>query len=166
MSPGASEEGADYRASGKSSFFRKHFAPKYHHVNQDILKTRERCLQVAEEYLQSRRSVVVDNTNRNRATRAIWVALAARMDVPIRVFHFKTSIDLARHNNMYRAIYGPKDEPDRTILPLSAFTSYDTAFEMPEKDEGFDEIRTVNFVWEGTEEQKKLWSRYMLEVKR
>jgi bifunctional polynucleotide phosphatase/kinase len=40
-----------------------------------------------------------------------------------------------------------------------------SAFERPEEDEGFDELRIVNFVWEGTDEQRKLWERYMLEVK-
>ncbi len=40
------------------------------------------------------------------------------------------------------------------------------AFEKPSKDEGFDEIRGVNFIWEGDETQRKLWDRYMHEPKR
>lgn len=52
------------------------------------------------------------------------------------------------------------------MLPLSAFGSYASAYERPEEDEGFEELRTVNFVWEGSEEQRRLWERYMLEVKR
>ena len=40
-----------------------------------------------------------------------------------------------------------------------------SAFERPQEDEGFDELRTVNFVWEGDEDQKRLWERYMLEVR-
>ena len=75
-------------------------------------------------------------------------------------------IDLAKHNNMYRACYAPPEEPERTLLPLTAFGTFVTALEKPEMDEGFDEIRVVNFVWEGTEEQRRLWNRYMLEVKR
>lgn len=109
---------------------------------------------------------MVDNTNRNRATRAIWVALASKLNIPIRVFHFNTPIELAKHNNVYRACFAPESEPERTLLPLSAFGTYVSAFERPEEDEGFDELRTVNFVWEGSEEQKSLWNRYMLEVKR
>jgi bifunctional polynucleotide phosphatase/kinase len=67
---------------------------------------------------------------------------------------------------MYRAVYAPEDEPERTLLPATAFTSYASMFEKPELEEGFDEIRGVNFVWEGTEEQKRKWWRWMLEVKR
>ena len=67
---------------------------------------------------------------------------------------------------MYRFHYAPKDEPKRTLLPLLAFTSYESSFEKPGLDEGFDEIRGVNWVWEGTDEQKKKWQRYMLEPKR
>jgi bifunctional polynucleotide phosphatase/kinase len=46
-----------------------------------------------------------------------------------------------------------------------AFSGFASSFERPEMGEGFDELRTVNFVWEGTEEEKKLWERYMLETK-
>lgn len=108
----------------------------------------------------------MDNTNRNRTTRALWLALASQLNVPCRVFHFNTPIELAKHNNVYRACYAPLDEPERTLLPLSAFSTFVGAYERPEMDEGVDELRTVNFVWEGSEEQRQLWNRYMLEVKR
>ena len=170
-----------YSASGKTSFFRRYFQAKYEHVNQDLLGTRDKCLRVAEGLLKSGKSVVVgecyatsisrpflmlDNTNRNKSTRAYWVALANQLDVPVRLFHFACPIELAIHNNMYRACYAPPDEPARTLLPMSAFYTYHGAFEKPGKDEGFEEVRTVNFTWDGTEEQKQLWDRYMLEVKR
>ena len=49
-----------YPALGKSSFFRTHFAPAdYLHVNQDTLKTRDRCVKAVDEALKERRSVVV-----------------------------------------------------------------------------------------------------------
>jgi len=91
------------------------------------------------------------------------VALANQLNIPIRVFWFNTSIDLARHNNVYRAFYKPEEE--RTLLPGTAFSSYASAFERPEMVEGFDELRTVNSVWEGTEQERRLWERYMLETK-
>lgn len=155
-----------YRASGKTSFYRRHFSPRYEHINQDLLKSRDKCLRVAEETLLLGKAIVIDNTNRNRSTRALWVALASKLDVPIRVFHFNTPIELAKHNNVYRALFPPPDEPERTLLPVSAFGMFSSAFERPEMDEGFDELRTVNFVWEGTEEQREIWNRYMLEPKR
>ncbi|WWC98526.1 polynucleotide kinase 3'-phosphatase [Kwoniella sp. B9012] len=154
-------------ASGKSSFFRKHFAPEgYEHINQDLLGTRDRCLRIAEQFLIAGKKVVVDNTNRNRETRAHWIRLAMKLKIPIRLFHFLCPLELAKHNNVYRACYGPPDEPTRTLLPTLAFTSYAGAFEKPSIDEGFDEIRGVNFHFEGSEEQRRKWDMYMLEPKR
>lgn len=152
-------------ASGKTTFYKTHFHPRYQHINQDILKSRDKCLRIAQDTLSapSPQSVVIDNTNRNRATRALYVALANQLNIPIRVFWFNTSIDLARHNNVYRAFYKPEEE--RTLLPGTAFSSYASAFERPEMVEGSDELRTVNFVWEGTEQERRLWERYMLETK-
>jgi bifunctional polynucleotide phosphatase/kinase len=49
---------------------------------------------------------------------------------------------------------------------MLAFASYAGDLEEPKMEEGFDEIRRVNFRWEGTEEQRRKWDMYMLEVKR
>jgi bifunctional polynucleotide phosphatase/kinase len=91
------------------------------------------------------------------------VALANKLNIPIRCFYFNTPIELAKHNNVYRAFYCPGE--GRTLLPGSAFVSYGRDSERPMEDEGFDELRTVNFVWEGDETQRGLWMRYMLEIK-
>lgn len=49
-----------YPALGKSSFFRTHFAPAgYTHVNQDTLKTRDKCVKAVGQALQEKQSVVV-----------------------------------------------------------------------------------------------------------
>ncbi len=49
-----------YPALGKSSFFQTHFVPAgYTHVNQDMLKTRDKCIKAAAEALQAGQSVVV-----------------------------------------------------------------------------------------------------------
>ncbi|BEI84414.1 hypothetical protein CcaverHIS002_0410180 [Cutaneotrichosporon cavernicola] len=147
-------------AAGKTSFYRRYFSD-YEHVNQDTLKTKEKCILVAREHLLGGRRVVVDNTNRDVATRKLWLNLAREVDAPIRIFHFACPVDLARHNNRYRAFFAPKDEPKREILPESAFASYKSGFEPPTLKEGFDELRTVNFVWDGTDEQRILWDQYL-----
>ncbi|ORX41001.1 polynucleotide kinase 3 phosphatase-domain-containing protein [Kockovaella imperatae] len=151
-------------ASGKTSFFRKHFSPRYRHINQDTLKSRDKCLLEAERSLTKGESIVVaDNTNRNRATRSHWVNLAVKHSVPIRFFHFVCPVDLARHNNVYRACYGPSDEPVRQFLPDTAFTSYAADSEAPVVDEGFDEVRVVNFIFSGTPEQRSKWDLWLLD---
>jgi bifunctional polynucleotide phosphatase/kinase len=66
---------------------------------------------------------------------------------------------------MYRACYCPPENPPRTPLPASAFINYKNQFQEPKLEEGFDEIRAVNFRFEGTPEQRKKWDMYMLEAK-
>jgi bifunctional polynucleotide phosphatase/kinase len=87
------------------------------------------------------------------------------MSVCDSLFHFLCPIALAKHNSVYRAIYAPKTNPPRELLPGSAFSGYVAQFQEPSLDEGFDELRGVNFVFEGSEDERKKWDMWMLEVK-
>lgn len=93
--------------SGKSTFYWRHLQTiGYERVNQDILKSRDKCMKVAAEYVEQRKSVVVDNTNADIETRAAWVAFAKRTRVPIRLVHFTASAKLCQHNDAVRALGG------------------------------------------------------------
>jgi bifunctional polynucleotide phosphatase/kinase len=50
--------------------------------------------------------VVIDNTNADREVRKVWISLATKLGLPIRCFHFTASKDLAKHNNLVRALSG------------------------------------------------------------
>ncbi|KAM5535591.1 hypothetical protein V8D89_010758 [Ganoderma adspersum] len=155
-----------YPALGKSSFFRTHFASAdYTHVNQDTLKTRDKCIKAAGQALQEKQSVVVDNTNRDKQTRQYYITLAKKLKVPVRCIYFTGSLELAWHNNLYRAFNLPPSlsttEPKRDLLPFSAFASFRENFEEPSVDEGFSDVRKVNWVFEGDEEARKRWSMWL-----
>ncbi|KAI0713316.1 PNK3P-domain-containing protein [Earliella scabrosa] len=155
-----------YPALGKTSFFRAHFASAgYTHINQDTLKTRDKCVKATGEALKDGQSVVVDNTNRDVQTRKYYIDLAKKQRVPVRCFHFTGSFELAWHNNLYRAFNLPPslaaEEPKRDILPMLAFNSFRTDFEEPTVDEGFSEVRKVNWVFEGDEEARKRWNMWL-----
>jgi predicted kinase len=65
------------QASGKSSWAKKHLVSSgYVWVNQDTLKTKEKCVAAAKSALESGKSPVIDNTNSDRATRALYIKLA------------------------------------------------------------------------------------------
>lgn len=42
-----------------------------------------------------------------------------------------------------------------------AFTSFRDGFEEPTIDEGFTEIKNVNWVFEGTKEEREQWSMWL-----
>ena len=48
--------------------------------------------------------------------------------------------------------HGHAIQSQRDLLPYSAFTSFRTAFEEPNVEEGFSEVRKVNWVFEGDED--------------
>ncbi|KAF9050802.1 PNK3P-domain-containing protein [Hymenopellis radicata] len=155
-----------YPCLGKSSFYGKHFAPSgYVHVNQDTLGSRPKCISAAKAALKEGKSVVIDNTNRDASTRKYYVDLAKDHDVPVRCFSFTGSAELAWHNNLYRAFNRPPSlsstEQSRELLPYLAFSGFKANYEPPDEKEGFSEIRQVNWVFEGTDEERRHWSMWL-----
>ncbi|KAF7302604.1 hypothetical protein HMN09_00894900 [Mycena chlorophos] len=161
-----------YPCLGKSTFYRTHFEPKgYEHINQDTLGTREKCVRAVEKALKAGQKCVVDNTNRDASTRRFYLDLAKKHGVPVRAMLFTGSIDLAWHNNLYRAFCLPSSvqerEPSRDLLPLSAFKSFEDNYEEPQLAEGFMEIKKIHWVFDGTEDERKKWLQWLeLDEKR
>ncbi|KAF9087225.1 hypothetical protein BGX29_000950 [Mortierella sp. GBA35] len=118
-----------YPASGKSSFAKKHILSTghYEYVNQDTLKTRDKCLKAVDEGLKSQKAVVVDNTNPDVASRAPYVALAKKYKVPVRCFLFQADKDLATHNNYFRAFHRPLIEASEEVATKSLIKTTATA---------------------------------------
>ncbi|USW58317.1 Putative HAD-superfamily hydrolase,subfamily IIIA, polynucleotide kinase 3 phosphatase [Septoria linicola] len=151
--------------AGKSTFYWQHMEPLgFGRVNQDILKTRDKCMKIATQLLEEDgKSVVVDNTNADIETRAAWVQLAKRLKVPIRLVHFTAPAKLCEHNDTVRALSSGLMNPEkRTMLPAMAFTGYTSRYRQPKSDEGFDDITQVDFAFRGNEQQKAFWRKYWI----
>ncbi|MCJ1258884.1 hypothetical protein MMC24_006718 [Lignoscripta atroalba] len=151
-------------AAGKSSFYWRNLKPLgYERINQDTLKTRDRCLKIASEYLSSNKAVVIDNTNADPETRLVWIQLAQKFGIPIRCIYFMAPLKLCEHNDTIRALNLDAFNPEkRTILPHSAFSAFTSRFREPQLKEGFQDIIRIQFEFEGDEEQRKVWSRYWI----
>ncbi|EGO24781.1 hypothetical protein SERLADRAFT_449528 [Serpula lacrymans var. lacrymans S7.9] len=155
-----------YPCLGKSSFYRHHFEPaEYIHINQDTLGTRAKCVKAVTETLDAGDSCVVDNTNRDISTRKLYIDLAKKKKIPIRCFVFTGSMELAWHNNLYRAYnlspVTAAREPKRDILPYLAFLGFRDNYEEPQLSEGFTEIQSVDWTFRGDEEDRKRWSMWL-----
>ncbi len=81
--------------------------PHYVHVNQDALRTRDKCLRVVADTIAAGQSCVVDNTNRDRATRKHYIELARQTGARIRCVYFDVPKHVCVHNNHFRAHHGP-----------------------------------------------------------
>ncbi|KAF2764933.1 PNK3P-domain-containing protein [Teratosphaeria nubilosa] len=148
--------------AGKSTFYWYTLQPLgYERVNQDILKSRDKCMKVATDFVEDGKSVVVDNTNADIETRATWIKMAHRLKVPVRLVHFTASAKLCEHNDTVRALSGGLMNPEqRTILPRMAFTGFASRYREPKVEEGFEDITKVDFEFHGSDEQKAVWKRY------
>ncbi|KAI6778715.1 Bifunctional polynucleotide phosphatase/kinase-like protein [Emericellopsis cladophorae] len=140
--------------AGKSTFFWTHLQPLgYERINQDILKSRDRCIKVAREYLQDGESVVIDNTNADADTRALWVELARKANIPIRCVWFQTPIHIAQHNDAVRSQNKVLNREGRSVLPPMAFSGFASRHKEPRLEEGFQDIVEMPFEFKGTKEE-------------
>jgi len=84
--------------SGKSHFTKNHLK-EYGYVNRDTLGSWQKCIAAVQQYLNERKSVVIDNTNPDKVSRERYMEVAKKCNVPVRCFVMTTSLEHAKHNN-------------------------------------------------------------------
>jgi len=125
--------------SGKTTFSRKCFSD-YVHVNQDTLKTADKCHRVTAEALKGGKSVVVDNQNKEKRTRKSYIELARKEGVPIRAVFLNYPKQMCFHLNAYRLLNPRVPEHRKEKVPQVTIHSFYKYLEIPRCDEGFDEV--------------------------
>ncbi|KAK0712391.1 polynucleotide kinase 3 phosphatase-domain-containing protein [Lasiosphaeria miniovina] len=149
--------------AGKSTFYWKQLEPLgYERVNQDILKSRDKCLKAAADSLKDGESVVIDSTNPDPDTRAQWVELAIKMRVPIRCIWFRTPLQVCEHNDAVRHLNKELNPESRQSLPRLAFNGFASRFKEPKPKEGFQDIFEVPFKFRGAKQEYDIWARHWL----
>jgi predicted kinase len=126
-------------ASGKSTYYREHYAGTHEHVSKDLMPNNRhrdrRQLELIEAALAAGRAVVVDNTNPTPAVRAPLVELGRRHGARVIACYFETNVKDSVARNRGRE--GKARVPDVAI--------FSTAKKLvpPTFKEGFDEVRIV-----------------------
>ncbi len=134
------------QASGKSTFFRTHFATTHEHISKDRLRNSKRPgrrqAQLIEEALQAQRSVVIDNTNATVEERELLICLGRMYDAEITGYYFESQVSQSLVRNRLRA--GKERVPDVAI--------YVTAKKLvrPSYVEGFDRLFYVRIAGDST----------------
>ena len=111
----------------------------YVRINQDTLKTKSKCLTEAKKQMGLDASIVVDNTNSSKDTRAEYIKLAQKYNYTVRCFVFDVSLEFAMHNTTYRMY-----KYDKTSIPKIAYAMYKKYYVEPKKEEGIDSIEKIH----------------------
>lgn len=147
--------------SGKTEFYKKYIAPyKYVHINQDICKTKVKCLKLAKVAFEKGKSVVVDATNPDVLSRMQYTSLAKKYGYKhIRAIIMDTSIDIAKHLNNVRHVYSNGNIPKITNIAYGVFRKN---FVRPQKSEYFDKIENIGFIFDKAKLEDPIWKKIFM----
>lgn len=136
------------QASGKSTFYRTHFAATHEHISKDLLRASKnkskKQAELIERAFQEQRSVVVDNTNATLQDRLPLIDLGQRYGAKITGYYFQPDVLSSRKRNIERT--GKAQVPDKAIF----ITAH--KFTLPSYAEGFDTLYYVRIAEDSTVE--------------
>ena len=123
------------QGAGKSTFYRERFFDTHVRINLDMLRTRKREEQLLAACLYAGQSFVVDNTNPQAGDRVKYIAPARARGFRVIGYFFDVPLRDAMQRNNQRKL--------RKKIPAVAVAGTHKKLEPPRKDEGFDQIFTV-----------------------
>jgi len=90
------------QATGKSTFYKKHFFRTHVHLSLDLLKTRHREDVFLQACLRTQQAFVVDNTNPTKVEREKYISAAKQSKYKIIGYYFKSDLSDALRRNALR----------------------------------------------------------------
>jgi predicted kinase len=129
------------QGSGKSTFYRERFFDTHVRINLDMLRTRQREQVLFNACISAQQSFVIDNTNPARNDRARYITAARTAGFRIVAYLFKSTVREAIQRNNQRKL--------KAKVPPVAIAGTFKKLEPPSRDEGFDEIFTVEIAADG-----------------
>lgn len=125
------------QASGKTTFYLERYLRSHLHLSMDTIKSRKREQSIFAACLKSGQSVVIDNTNIDKQSRAKYIEQAKlKKNCKIIGFNFISSLNDAIDRNDKRT----------QIVPTKAIKEAFADITKQEFNEGFDELYTVEIV--------------------
>ncbi|HEY3308442.1 MAG TPA: AAA family ATPase [Desulfuromonadaceae bacterium] len=119
-------------ASGKSTFCRQRLYDTHLRLNLDMLKTRRKENILLQACLIAKAAFVVDNTNATILARAQFIEPAKAARFRVIGYYFSSKIAEALQRNSQRP--GKARVPDRAVHGIAG------SLELPQREEGFDEL--------------------------
>jgi len=119
--------------SGKTTFRKRNFEQEVIDLSM-FANIRKKELEYAEKCLKEGKSIVVDDTNLTKKIRKMHIDLAKKYNAKIIGIFMNTSIGLIKQRRWKR--------PDK--MGMVVINKMLKEFEAPQKDEGFDDLKTVD----------------------
>jgi predicted kinase len=126
------------QGAGKSTFFRERFFDTHVRINLDMLRTRRREEMLLNACLQSGQPFVIDNTNPLPVDRKRYIEPARAAGFRTVAYYFKTELRDAMQRNNLRS--------GKQKIPAVAVAAAFKKLVPPSREEGFDEVYTVELV--------------------
>ncbi len=123
------------QASGKSTFFKERFVDTHMRINLDMLNTRNREKILFNACIEAKQSMVIDNTNPQKADRARYISLLKDNRFKVIGYFFESNMKECVARNNLRVL--------KKEIPLVALRSTSAKMEKPSFDEGYDELYFV-----------------------
>lgn len=122
------------QGSGKSEFCRR-YLPNVFRINLDTLKTRYQEKKAVESCLEAACDFVIDNTNPTKADRLRYIPLAKE--------HGYRVVGYFMQSNLRECIARNDMREGKARVPAKAIAMTSNRLELPDKEEGFDELYYV-----------------------
>ena len=130
------------QASGKSTFCNQTFFDSHVRLNLDMLKTRHREKRLMQVCLETQQPFVVDNTNPTKQDRQRYIGPAKAIGFRVVGYYFQSQVENCKRRNDQR--------PDEQKVPLPGILGTYGRLEVPDSDEGFDELHYVKIADDGS----------------
>lgn len=127
------------QASGKSTFYRNHFANTHTLISKDLMRNNKRPqrrqMRLLREALERGENVVIDNTNPAPEDRIPLIECAREHSANVVGYFFQSTLEDSKQRNAQRE--GKARVPD-----VALYTTI-RKLEPPNKEEGFDALYAV-----------------------
>ena len=124
------------QASGKSTFYQRHYAHTHVHINLDRLHTRNKERQLLLECIAKGLPFAVDNTNPTAQDRARYILPAKQAGYRVIGLFFRSRVAECIARNEGRS--------GKAKVPAAAIAATSGRLELPRLSEGFDKLYYVS----------------------
>lgn len=127
--------------SGKTTFYENEFDPELDvRISQDVLGSKEACIEAVKKALKEGKSVVIDRVNFNQKQRQTWVDLAVNYNAEPHAIYLEVPIDVSLERIKNRKGHETIKEDMTEEKKREIVEQFDKMMKAPSLSEGFKSV--------------------------